>query len=46
MKKACETKKNIIMKNYDKKPEAENIEAKTCLKNGLLQSFLFRSFHS
>ena len=31
MKKACETK-NIIMKNYDKKPEAENIEAKTCLK--------------
>ena len=45
MKKACETrKKNIIMKNYDKKPEAENIEAKTCLKKW--SSFVFISFIS
>ena len=44
MKKACETKKNIIMKNYDKKPEAENIEAKTCLKKW--SSVVFISFIS
>ena len=45
MKKACETKKNIIMKNYDKKPEAENIEAKTCLKKICgLPSFYFVHF--
>ena len=37
-------KKNIIMKNYDKKPEAENIEAKTCLKKW--SSVVFISFIS